>query len=542
MTRLSVGRSTVAAALTALLAAQVPTARIAARQGPRTVAIGPSGDLQAALDGARPGDVIELEPGAVYRGPFVLRAKTGDEWVVVRTAGTSLPPAGQRVSPAHAKSMAVLEAPHGPVVEAEAGAHHVRLVGLEIRPVAGSNVVTVVELGGGRERSEAAMPHDIAIERCYIHGDPARGTRRGVALNGRAMRLADSHVSDFKDPAADSQAVAGWNGPGPFVIENNYLEAAGENLMFGGADPNVPNLVPSDITIARNHFVKPAAWKLEEGAPGPRWSVKNLLELKNARRVRIEGNILEQNWAAAQNGFGILFTVRNQDGAAPWSVVEDVTFVNNIVRSTASGINVLGRDDNHPSGTLSRVTIANNLFSGIGDPPWGHGDGSGRFLQLLEESRDVVVEHNTILQTGNLITLAGRSHAGFAYRNNVARHNAYGIIGESRGIGLDSIGTFLPGAVVAGNIFIGGDAGRYPGDNVFVSDAAAVGFENPAQGLFGLGEGSRYRGRGTDGRDPGVDMTALLAATAGVVQGNPEAVPEPCRQPRLKMPPCPEAP
>ena len=44
----------------------------------------------------------------------------------------------------------------------------------------------------------------------------------------------------------------GWNGPGPFLIENNYLEAAGENVMFGGSDPSIANLVPSNITIRRN--------------------------------------------------------------------------------------------------------------------------------------------------------------------------------------------------------------------------------------------------------------------------------------------------
>jgi hypothetical protein len=57
---------------------------------------------------------------------------------------------------------------------------------------------------------------------------------------------------------------------------------------------------------------------------GVTWSVKNLLELKNARRVTIRGNVLENNWVSAQAGFAILFTVRNEDGAAPWAVIEDV--------------------------------------------------------------------------------------------------------------------------------------------------------------------------------------------------------------------------
>ena len=105
------------------------------------------------------------------------------------------------------------------------------------------------------------------------------------------------------------QSPAG-TGPGPFRIENNLLEGAGESLLFGGADPAIAGLVPSDIVIRRNLIRKPPAWR-------GRWTVKNLLELKSARRVRIEANVLEHNWADAQNGAAVLFTVRNQDGGRP---------------------------------------------------------------------------------------------------------------------------------------------------------------------------------------------------------------------------------
>src|SRR5690606_23447694 len=97
---------------------------------------------------------------------------------------------------------------------------------------------------------------------------------------------------DFMEVGNDSQAIAGWNGPGPFKIVNNYLEGAGENIMFGGATPRIEGLVPADIVIRGNHFHKPLRWRIGdpsyEGIP---WSVKNLFELKNARRVVIDGNI-----------------------------------------------------------------------------------------------------------------------------------------------------------------------------------------------------------------------------------------------------------
>src|SRR5690606_35569096 len=44
-------------------------------------------------------------------------------------------------------------------------------------------------------------------------------------------------------------------------IINNHLEAAGENILFGGADPKIPDLVPSNIEIRNNHFYKNPAWR-----------------------------------------------------------------------------------------------------------------------------------------------------------------------------------------------------------------------------------------------------------------------------------------
>ena len=99
------------------------------------------------------------------------------------------------------------------------------------------------------------------LDRVYIHGEPKTGTQRGIALNSGDTTIVNSYISDIKAIGQDSQAICGWNGPGPYRIENNYLEAAGENVMFGGATPTIQNLVPSNITIRRNHFSKNLAWQ-----------------------------------------------------------------------------------------------------------------------------------------------------------------------------------------------------------------------------------------------------------------------------------------
>src|SRR5436309_10395096 len=328
-----------------------------------TITVASGGDLQAALNAAQPGDVITLQAGATFTGPFTLPNKAGTGWITVRTSApdSSLPAPGTRVTPSYAAVMPKIVAGSnvGPAIQAASGAHHFRFIGIEAKPLPGAKTFRIIELGTGGETSTATLPHDIIIDRCYIHGNPGEPEIRGVAFNGSRLAVIDSYLSEFRDCCQDTQAIMGWNGPGPFKIVNNYLEAAGENVMFGGADPSIVNLVPADIEIRGNHFFKPTAWR------GVWAAVKNLFELKNARRVLVEGNILENNWLAAQNGFGVLFTVRNQDGTAPWSTIEDVTFQNNIVRHSGSGLNILAADDPNPSQTMKRVLIRDNLFDDI---------------------------------------------------------------------------------------------------------------------------------------------------------------------------------
>ena len=50
---------------------------------------------------------------------------------------------------------------------------------------------------------------------------------------------------------------------------------------------------------------------------GTKWTVKNLFELKNAQQVTIDGNVIENVWAAGQYGYAIVLTPRNQNGSAP---------------------------------------------------------------------------------------------------------------------------------------------------------------------------------------------------------------------------------
>ncbi|HEX8687808.1 MAG TPA: hypothetical protein VF654_14970, partial [Pyrinomonadaceae bacterium] len=332
---------------------------------PRVIRVKAGDDLRRALDQARPGDTLVLEAGATFVGPFTLSPKTGDGWVTVQSSALdSLPGEGQRVSPSDAPGMPKVVSPGRgePAVRTAPGAHHFRFVGIEFTTEDPDALVyDLVRLGGDDAAQDTTeeVPHHLVLDRCYVHAHPSQSLKRGVALNSGEAAILNSYVAGFKVKGQEAQAVMGWNGPGPFRIVNNYLEGAGENLMFGGGLPTLVGVIPSDIEIRRNHFAKPPGWR---GV----WSVKNLLELKNARRVVIDGNLFEYNWTDAQQGYAILLTPRTSGAAT--AVVEDVSFTNNVVRHVAAVFHVAGQDDlsaDPKAHRLRRIRIANNLFEDV---------------------------------------------------------------------------------------------------------------------------------------------------------------------------------
>ena len=276
----------------------------------REIRVGSGGDLQGALEQAQPGDAILLAPGVTFTGNFVLRNKgvgsSCSSWITLRTDGPA-PGRGQRSTPSSAAGFAKLVTPNvAPALRTDPKASCYRVSGLEIAvPTLGVYNYGLIALGDGgwAGANETQVTFDIAptnlvLDHLYIHGESGSNFTRCIALNSASTVIADSWIADCHARGFDSQAIGGWNGPGPYLIENNYLEAAGENVMFGGSDPGIPNLVPSDITIRGNHFYQNPSWL---GV----WTVKNLLELKSARRLLIENNVFENNWADAQTGMAM---------------------------------------------------------------------------------------------------------------------------------------------------------------------------------------------------------------------------------------------
>lgn len=612
-----------------LVTALLVTPRIAEAQVSITVCA--SGcdyaNLQTAIDAAQPGDTLLLRAGETFTGNFILPDKgTSTSYITIRSdaSDASLPPAGRRITPSSATYLPKIRSSNAlAALTVDLRAHHYRLMFLEIQGNGGSDLL---QLGfqNASQNDLSLVPHHLILDRVYIHGHPFQGQKRCVALNSASTTIVNSYISDCKAVGQDAQAICGMNGPGPYTIENNYLEGAGENVMFGGTDPRIPNLVPSDITFRYNYLSKPLAWRdpilpapqaqaagsatggslaagtyfyrvqaraalpaityqsdgsaevsatvtsgstgsvtiswaavpqateyriygRAAGAPttywtvtgtsftdnggggtattdgigeGHRWRVANVFELKNAKNVTISGNILERSWPHGQTGFLVLFTPRNQEGNCPWCIVDNVEMSYNILRHGAQGVAINGDDNNYPSQRTRTISIHNNLFYDVGRPIEGL---TLRLFQISRGPESVVIDHNSAdFTSGTQFILDGPSTIdNLTITNNLLQHADFGVAGNNTGGGTQALNTYATSWTFRKNTVAGAPASSYPADNFYPTVAQwQAEFVDYANHDFHLKPGSPYRGAGTDGKDLGVDMAGLEAATAGVLTGD----------------------
>jgi len=92
----------------------------------RKTTVQAGGNLQAAIDAARPGDTILVAAGATFVGNFVLPAKSGTDPILIRTTASdsALPGPGVRVGPSNAALMPKLLSPNSFPALATSGAAH----------------------------------------------------------------------------------------------------------------------------------------------------------------------------------------------------------------------------------------------------------------------------------------------------------------------------------------------------------------------------------------------------------------------------------
>jgi len=465
----------------------------------RQVRVAAGANLQSALDAAQPGDELLLAPGATFTGNFILPNKgSSTAWITIRTdvSDATIGAPGTRMTPSRASNanLARILTPNNMAAIATAlSAHHYRLTGLELAGTsAASEISGILRFGDGSsaQNSLSLVAHDLVLDRAFVHGQATQAVRRCISLQSAASAVIDSWIADCHSNNGDSQGIVGWNGPGPYLIRNNHIEGGHQGVFFGGADPAISNLSPSDITLIGNHITRPMSWS---GV----WQTKTIIETKNAKRMLIEGNVIENVWASAQVGFGLLLKSENQEGTAPWSQSADITVRYNRLRNMGSGINIAANGGYTSAVPAARISVYDNSIDNIGVAPY-YGDGVP--LQILGGTSDVLVAHNSWSNAGLLaISFDVAPTTRTVIHSNVIPTGIYGVKGTNQSTGNSTISYYMPSGVFSYDAIVGGSCGSYP-----VTTTCPSGLPSSP-------------GLGYDARTIGADASKISAATSGAI-------------------------
>lgn len=531
-----------------------------------TINVNAGGDFQGALNSANCGDTIELQSGATFSGVFTFPAKGCDDshWIIVRTSApdSSLPAEGTRMVPCYAGVTSLPGRPayscpsnanvlaklvmgsttgSGPIVFAT-GASHYRLLGLEITRNPGGQVIynlASMQNGGPTDH--------IIFDRVWMHGTATDETTRGIALGGSTnIAVVDSYFNDFHcisitGSCSDAQAISGGLGnlpQGPYKISGNFLEASGECIIFGGGGATV---APADIEITRNHMFKPLTWlQGQSGFIGVVFIVKNHVELKNAQRVLVDSNILENTWGGfSQTGFSIVITPKNQSNACPLCLVTDVTVRYNTSSHIGAGMQIANglSDAGGAPFDGQRYSIHDDIFDDMNAVTYV---GSGVLAQVSMADgtpllQNVSINHLTAFPPSELLNVGDDTNvnppmANFTFTNSIVNAGGYPVwsTGGSNNCAIHDLPSTTMAAcftnwTLSSNAVIAvpnnSPSSSWPAGNFFPLNAAAVQFVNYNNGNGGdyhLLSSSPYKNAATDGKDLGADIDAVLSATAGV--------------------------
>ncbi len=537
-------------------------------------------DLAEAVDGAKCGDTLFLAAGASFPIKQFPRKNCDDRhYITVRTdtPDSKLPPEGTRISPAWggvsslpgrppfaqpaagaAKLMATI------VVMPETGIEfgdHYRFIGIEWVPMEGRKIGRLLFTNGADH---------LIFDRNWLHGSDGMELGHGLGINGSPyVAVIHSYFNCFTCTArtgscTDATAVGGGNGDiqtHTVKIVDNYLEASGENILFGGGPAKFR---PEDIEIRRNHLFKPLFWnRLSQDHQEPTPIVKNLFELKNAHRLLFEANYLENSWSGfSQVGPAIVLTPRNNlnkitgQVTCPDCAVTDITIRYVWVRKVNQVLQLSNPMDKIKPAPGNSYSIHDIVAEGLLYPECGQGCGGA--LNLLggppgdapkdSTMHDVVVDHSTFIpmkEPKDLVILGGPPQKdpndpprmyNITWTNTIADVGGYGVwpMGGDSERNCSNFPGGTPktrieacwkgnsafrGNVLAGGGSIHGQRPEWPDGNTIVDSLESVGFAKLNHGLDGdyhLAAHSKLKGKATDGRDPGADVDAVLAGLRGV--------------------------
>ena len=131
---------------------------------------------------------------------------------------------------------------------------------------------------------------------------------------------------------------------------------------------------------------------------------------------------------------------------------------------------------------------------------------------MLEEPRDITVDHNTVIQehASGILIVEGPPILGFVFTNNLVRHNEYGVFGSNHTPGNDTIRAFFPASTFTSNVIADGQSRLYPAGNSFPTSAEfRQQFVSYDTADYRLAPASPWRRAGSDGTDLGAGGVAV---------------------------------
>lgn len=499
-------------------------------------------NLQTAINACSPGDTLIVDQNTDF-GAVTLPARSDSGWIAIVSSGT-LPAIGTRIAPADASRCFRITSPSG--VAGNDGTQGWYIRGMHMAPTGNTGALIAFQgnpSAGGTHVSGETEVQRIILQHLLIDVPDSRNIRRGILANGRDIRLADSYLDGFHDgvfgAGSDSQAWLAYNCTGVHRLENNYLSAASENLMYGGADSQSATYIPSDIEIIRNTFRKNPRWDPSDPAfAGTVMVIKAGLEFKCAVRVLVEGNDISKCWLWAP------FTLDwfNQDNTAPWSTLQDVMIRNNRVTGpTPKAFQV--SSFLYPNAGAARLAFINNLVTGVAAISGDNTSGSAVHLGWNSPNNlatDVTFLHNTVLGCNRSTSFIENQTQGPIYIRITSKYNVWGFgdagwhqeRGDITGVTTTGEGDALLDAVMPDREFAqnamlnmgtlsGGIMGppqntrsKWPQTEFINPDSSpAASGVNASTGV--LDPTSPLKGIADNGSDVGVDFAALNAALLG---------------------------
>jgi hypothetical protein len=523
-------------------------------------------NLATAIDDAKCGDTLLLPAGASFDATVLPSKKCDDQhYITVRTdtPDSNLPPEGTRISPAWGGIASLPGRPPfaqpsgGPArllatvvarrPEGVSVGDHLRFIGIEWTTPPEANI--------GRVLAAEHTDH-VIFDRNWVH--PANGAEVGhgigIVHGSHSIAVINSYISGLNCIAltgkcTDATGIGGGGGDEPISalkIYNNFVEASGEDVLFGGS---AATIVPTDIEIRRNHLFRPMLWKEGEpgytpAASGNPYIVKNNFELKSAIRLLFEANLLENSWGGfSQTGYSILLTPRNQSNKCPACRVNDITIRFNRIRNVAGVLQIangLSKAGGAPTDG-GRYSIHDLFADNLHERDY---KGGGPFLILASTDppvHDVQIDHVTAFVKSVLLSVLnnGPKLPNFTLTNSVfsvgdrrspiasAGGGPQSCASKSQSLGPEAVlqACFDPYKFDR-NLIISG-RGSFPKGNIVVGSPEAAGIRDLKDGVGkdprlchekgpGCPKVSPGAGAASDGRDLGADIDSLEAAIAGV--------------------------